>query len=219
MVNAGYKWNKKERKLEKIEQKHTPKHKVGDTVYYDSFGRLVSFVIANIVEDGTDNPMYEDKEGNAIFEKDLIEQNPAWSEEDEYYYGIVQYILNNECVGKADRENAITWYNFLKDRVHLQSKQEWSEEDDILLNDTIYTIKEGERFENELKHENCHDSHTYQVIISWLKSLKERVQPQQEWKPSDEQIKAIKWIIDRDNPENWSITLKNLYQDLKKLKG
>ena len=49
----------------------------------------------------------------------------------------------------------------------------------------------------------------------WLNSLR----PQSHWKPSDEQIKAIKWVIDGDSPENWNITLKNLYQDLKKLKG
>ena len=58
------------------EQKSFSKYKVGDTVYYNSFGRFVSFVIANIVEDGTDNPMYEDKDGNSVFQNDIFEHEP-----------------------------------------------------------------------------------------------------------------------------------------------
>ena len=73
MADAGY--TKKE--LKNIEQKHIAKYKVGDTIYYDSFGEVKSIVVANVVTDSTDNPMYEDKEGNAVFEKDIIEQNPA----------------------------------------------------------------------------------------------------------------------------------------------
>ena len=59
------------------EQKSFAKYKVGDTIYYNSFGRLVSFVIANIIEDGTDNPMYEDKDGNSVFQNDIVEQKPT----------------------------------------------------------------------------------------------------------------------------------------------
>ena len=58
------------------EKKSFSKYKVGDTIYYNSFGRFVSFVIANIVEDGTDNPMYEDKDGNSVFQNDIVEQMP-----------------------------------------------------------------------------------------------------------------------------------------------
>lgn len=71
------------------EQKFFSKYKVGDTIYYNSFGRLVSFVIANIVEDGTDNPMYEDKDGNSVFQNDIVEKKVEskfkvgdWSESD-----------------------------------------------------------------------------------------------------------------------------------------
>ena len=58
-------------------KKSFAKYKVGDTIYYNSFGRLVSFVIANIIEDGTDNPMYEDKDGNSVFQNDIVEQKPT----------------------------------------------------------------------------------------------------------------------------------------------
>ena len=47
----------------------------------------------------------------------LVGQKPTdCSEDDEYYYDIIQYILNNECVGKTDKENAINWFKSLKDR-------------------------------------------------------------------------------------------------------
>lgn len=62
------------------EQKSFARYKVGDTIYYDSFGRLVSFTIANIVEDGTDNPMYEDKDGNSVFQNDIVEKE-LWKQQ------------------------------------------------------------------------------------------------------------------------------------------
>ena len=76
------------------EQKHFAKYKVGDTIYYSSFGRIVSFVIANIVEDGTDNPMYEDKDGNSVFEKDIIKQKPAAKVEPKFHEG--DWCIDNE---------------------------------------------------------------------------------------------------------------------------
>ena len=91
------------------------------------------------------------------------EQNPAWSEEDYYNYGIIQYMLNNECVGKADKENAINWF----------------------------------------------------------KSLKDRVQQQNRWKPSDEQMKALDFAANYIVPAELCVkrkVLKELLEQLKKLR-
>ena len=52
---------------------------------------------------------FEKKELNKIGSKPI-----EWSEEDEYYRNIILYILNNECVGKTDKENAINWLKSLK---------------------------------------------------------------------------------------------------------
>ena len=61
--------------LEKqCEQKYTPKYKVGDTIYYNSFGEVKSMIVANVVVIDDDDSMYEDENGGAVFEKDLIEQ-------------------------------------------------------------------------------------------------------------------------------------------------
>jgi hypothetical protein len=84
----------------------------------------------------------------------------------------------------------------------MYSNSAWSEEDESYLNTTIAYLKDAKEFKKTA--ENC---------ITWLKSLKERCT----WKPNEEQLKAIKWIMDGDNPENWTITLTNLYNDLKKL--
>ena len=84
----------KRKMLEKQgEQKSFAKYKIGDTIYYNSFGRLVSFVIANIVEDGTDNPMYEDKDGNSVFQNDIVEQKPVDKVEPKFKNG--QWIVFN----------------------------------------------------------------------------------------------------------------------------
>ena len=107
------------------EQKPAAKYKVGDTIYYDSFGRLVSFVIANIVEDGTNNPIYEDKDGNSVFQNDIVEQNPTWSEEDEYTLGeTIQHLEELIRIDKAKHcacdvqyyQRDIDWLKSLKER-------------------------------------------------------------------------------------------------------
>lgn len=86
MADAGWEFDFEKKELKKIEQKHTPKHKVGDTIYYNSFGEVKSMIVANVVTDSTNNPMYEDENGSAVFEEDLVEHKPAWSEEDERMY-------------------------------------------------------------------------------------------------------------------------------------
>ena len=114
--NKGYK-----KALEKQgEQKSFARYKVGDTIYYNSFGRLVSFVIANVVEDGTDNPMYEDKDGDSVFQNDIVhyecamkrgEQKSAWSEEDENQLAAaINIVANSGHTCTSD------WLKSIKDR-------------------------------------------------------------------------------------------------------
>ena len=57
--------------------------------------------------------------------------------------------------------------------------------------------------------------------IIWLKSIKDRVQPQLQWKPSDEQIKALETTIYTNmsrNDERY-LVLSEFVEELKKLKG
>ena len=69
------------------EQKPIPKYEIGDTIYYNSFGKIESMVVANIVNNGDGNPMYEDVDGNGVFEKELIEQKSANKVEPKFKIG------------------------------------------------------------------------------------------------------------------------------------
>lgn len=82
----------------------------------------------------------------------------------------------------------------------------------------------------EKEHEElCNDKYGHQEIISdlkrdcrrkwdWLESLKNKVVPQPSWKPSEEQMEALKEDIDFA-PDTYKLrcTLVSLYNDLKKL--
>ena len=75
-------------------QNHIPKYKVGDTIYYNSFGEIKSMIVANVVTDSTDNPMYEDENGNTVFEKDLIE--PKSTDKVEPKFKVGDWILTEQ---------------------------------------------------------------------------------------------------------------------------
>jgi len=136
-------------------------------------------------------------------------QNPVWSEEDERnLQGIIDEIEANK--NHAPDYDVATYDRFLsclkslKDRVQPQPKQEWSEEDEQYLEDTL-NLLEGHRSKN-----------TYGDVVEWLKELKERYA----WKPSSEQMRvldlAIRCGINRGTTEE--TTLVSLFNDLKKLR-
>lgn len=138
--------------------------------------------------------------------KDYIIQKPAeWSEEDKYYYGIIQYCLNNESVGKADKENAISWFQSLKDRI--QPKVELTQLDKNILEAAIAFVEKNHHF-------NCWRGVDKHTVLSALHSLR----PQSTWKPSDEQMQALSNAGNSFRPfEKSHKVLWSLYNDLKKL--
>lgn len=150
---------------------------------------------------------------------DMIEkqgdQNPAWSEEDEKIYNRIYDIVHSAAYtnydvdddGKECGEYAklTAWLKSLKGRVQLQPKQEWSEEDNAMLVNLVAWI-EGKWGTLGGKVGGK------EAYISFLKSIQERYA----WKPSGEQIKALKEVVD----EHFDIdggALWHLYDDLKKL--
>lgn len=208
------------------EQKPTAKYKVGDTVYYDSFGRLVSFVIANIVEDGTDNPIYEDKDGNSVFQNDIVEQNPAWSEEDEKMFRGLIVICDDWTIRHSfypiencDMEKLKNWFKSLKDRVLSYPKQEWKQENTGDLTD----------FENAMMHIGGSffgqhaglDPNDTNAIKEQANLLLELV-PKQEWSEEDSEmfgyaLDMIEWYGGKNENKvrlvsNWLKFLKERIQ-------
>ena len=151
------------------------------------------------------------------------EQKPAWSEEDKEMSRFIGNAITANDASEYLESKAIqvidahVWLDGLRDRVQSQPKQEWSEEDEYYLNSCITKI------EIDIQNWEGHGKTMIDVdkeIISWLKSLKERVQPQKTWKPSDEQINAFEQVYDwYNNNFAASETLTSLYQDLKKLKA
>ncbi len=82
--------------------------------------------------------------------------------------------------------------------------QEWSEEDEKMLNDAIGAVGAADYYTYDDKQE----------IETWLKSLKERYV----WKPSGEQILALRWILNNIPYNRHKEEISGLLEQLKKLK-
>lgn len=111
-------------KISPVEKKvkvFIPKFSVGDVISNGVWHSSVLEVTENgYVIEGT--PTLEIKyKDEDIYE--LVERKPAWSEEDKYYYDIIQYILNDECVGKTDKENVINWFKSLSSQLQWKPSQ------------------------------------------------------------------------------------------------
>ena len=140
-----------------------------------------------------------------------------WNENDEKILDNLIRFYSREDGASAWRwsDGTITYgdvVNFLKS-LRLQPKQEWSEEDEAMLNNLLYLMRENNSIES---WEGCYE---------WLKSfrppeycenckLKRSVES---WKPTNEQMDALKHCgfgcyVYGDGP-----ALRSLYNDLKKL--
>ena len=124
--------------------------------------------------------------------KEALYDKPEWSEEDEEMLKLA--IKSCEQCGN---EYAYYWLKSLKDRV--LPNQEWSEEDEKMIEAALQFAHEYGRH----------------GLWCWLKSLR----PQNKWKPSDEQIIALEYIINNVHNTSYSCKIaKELLEQLKKLK-
>ena len=131
----------------------------------------------------------------------------AWSEEDEInVYNIIHFLEepsmleNNEPCKKI----VIDWLKSLKDRV--QPKQEWSEEDEQHIDSLL------KRLDALCRNKFERTRFAISEDRDWLKSLR----PRSTWKPSDEQMDALRYVTNFDYGGYESI-LVSLYEQLKKL--
>lgn len=95
-----------------------------------------------------------------------------------------------------------------------QKSAEWSEDDKNIISDAEVWL---DTLCDYLKDSSSAYIPNVRAIISKLKSLKDRVQPQSQWKPSDDQMHSLKQAIDSYTFE--PDYLEELYEDLKELKG
>lgn len=228
---------------QKSAEKVEPKFKVGDTI------RLKNSNAEYIIESISDSHYYGKGfsisivGGNRDYE--LVEQKPAWSEEDENMIEAIEALCDDKIrftEFQDVKEYTYTiknWLKELKDRV--QPKQEWSEEDivaidcavDVLSRDLPslaasierlkslrpqnWTKEDKERYISCLQKLSTGNPEQPETINS--KWFKEHVYPQPSWKPSKEQMKAL-WDSIPENVKEISargMLLDSLYQDLKKL--
>ena len=121
----------------------------------------------------------------------MFEQNHAWSEEDEMFvHGLIRGLaakrdihghttFSSDCI---DITETINWLKSIKDRVGCEANcttaNEWSEEDEEILILIIARLHSHPSVEAEEYGKDYH----------WLKSLKDKVQPKQEWGEEDKQM-------------------------------
>ena len=70
-----------------------------------------------------------------------------------------------------------------------QKPAEWSEEDETMINSCISSIEEAK--ENRYAYKETDGDTSYDHEIAWLKSLRGRPKSSDNWKPSEEQLKAL----------------------------
>ena len=143
--------------------------------------------------------------------KDRVRPQPKqeWSKDDEYYRNIIMYCLNGECVGNADKKNAVLWLKSLRP----QPQQEWDEEDERKISRIYSIIRQAA------------DTHAFSTtcrligdkecieLQDFLKSLR----PQNRWKPTEEQLKSLARAGNRCISVDDAKILTKLLEQLKKL--
>ena len=83
----------------------------------------------------------------------------------------------------------------------------WSEEDEVMLDKVIKRL-----------HKHSAGDKEYLDIYYWLIALKDRVQPQKQWKPSDEQIMCLQDALSDYHRRGYKAeTLETLLEQLKQL--
>ena len=218
---------------QKPADKVEPKFKVGDTVTgkpMSCHGKVFKgepFKIVDIIED---NYVSDDGKTYSISLQDgweLVEQKPT--DKVELKFKVGDYIERKDglgchakiifigenvygCEKLIHSEDESPFFEFMfknQDEFQISSdfkqKPAWSEEDEELCN-VLMNICGGPH--NEM------DGRPWAKCINWLKSLKERYT----WKPSDEQIEALKEACDEHWEPDGLDPLYTLYQDLKKLR-
>lgn len=208
-------WLEKQKPIDKVE----PKFKVGDIVRSKT-GDGLEWEVQEINSNGYATLVCADRD-DYIFLGDnweLVEQKPAeWSEEDEKLFNCTLINLTElkdrfgEGYGKVGK--CIDWLKSLRP----QKQQEWNKHDIDMID---WLIRCCEKEHKEL----CNDKYGHQDIVSdlkrdcrkkwdWLESLKEKVAPQKQWKPSKGQLDTLR---NAASALNWE-TLEFLYEQLKNL--
>ncbi len=156
-----------------------PKEK---TKIYDSMDNLIADALIEEIEGSEldDRGKY-----NRIHWIESHRQKHTWSEEDERerkrVVGLLEGWLSTfkETCYAEDCKCGIVWLKSLKPK----PKQEWSVEDKSKIQRICKYLNEAKKYYADITE--------VRECIDWLKSLRH----QNSWKPSDEQIIALRWVL------------------------
>lgn len=201
MHEACYEWNAEKKELKKIGQQPTEWHREDEQNLNACLGYIPDEFLRRWLID-------------AIHVK---YDRHSWSEEDEVkLQNTIDYIEELIHLTKINPDidddnikyyqDSITFLKSLKDRVQLQPKQAWSEEEEDIKDSIIHQLKmlRGDRNVTEGNKKE----------IEWLKSLR----PQSTWKPSDEQLYNLSEAAHYRNGFWDCDILIGLYDEIKKLR-
>lgn len=135
------------------------------------------------------------------------ERSPLSKDEEYTLARIIEYLEDNDCPSE--------WKDLLHDVYALPYQKEqkpWSEEDK-----SFYNYLLGELNASLIDYSGA-SLEDMTKAIDWFKSLKNRVKPKQEWKPSDLQIKALKEVCDGHWEPDGLDPLYTLWEQLSKLR-
>lgn len=207
--------------LKSIKDRVQPKVEWGEEdekIYNKICGLIHAAAFANCEtdEDGKELNEYAKMMHLLKLLKEKVQPQVEWSEEDEKTWkelieevkDQLNYVPAPDCRDEEDEKALkqlnkwLTWLKSLKP----QSNQEWSEEDEHRINDTIYFLETAKKhYASTMELDAC---------IDWLKSLR----PQKQWKPSEEQLRELENVFS-PNTDSWDEDiLRELYEQLKKLK-
>jgi hypothetical protein len=136
----------------------------------------------------------------------------TWSHEDDVMVHDILGLLPVKTRPEYNQRRE-DWLKSLKCRV--QPEQEWSEEDENMYTRTLGIL--GKCYMGQLPTK-------VEDELNWLKYRLKYLIPQNQWKPSDEQLYILNWLAtnvleDGVVDKKASEILYTLYDDLKKLKG
>ena len=149
--------------------------------------------------DPFDTKLFQDgvKEGRRLEREDIKkEQKPAeWSEEDKVMLNNIIWSVHLKSINPLDEMDDRSKYkkyeDFLKslpERFALQSKQEWSENDERMLSRCVKSIESSKQFADADTFKKAKDKE-----IDWLKNKLKSLRPS--WKPSEQEKGALRTAI------------------------
>ena len=204
------------------EQKPIPKFKVGDRIYdkRDSYNRNVIKEVGkgyyiNAFAQKMDMA-YTDANFEFLehLENDCIDSKPTeWSEEDESHLDYLidfcnrYYNGNTPILEEGIARRLSNWLYRIKSGEISLPKQEWSEKDEGTIHLACEFIRHHSKKGDSIGGIDCNE------LVKMLKSLR----PQPHWKPSEEQMEALKEATNQYWEPDGLHPLYTLYDDLKKL--